>query len=144
MYSGRHWDDVLYKDESLLCLENLPQLEIKIFLSNQNSLGDLSDSRRVAFRYQNHFQIYFWSKSSLRFSKGNKESQTNRVILHELNISLESEEYQMHPSLNSTIVKQFRIYAVLRQWATRSAPGSTTQRSTTRNGGEIIKRKPWM
>jgi len=50
IYSGRHWDDVLYKDESLLCLESLPQLKIEIFLSNQHSLGDLSDSRRVSFR----------------------------------------------------------------------------------------------
>ncbi|CBY37752.1 unnamed protein product [Oikopleura dioica] len=50
IYSGRHWDDVLYKDESLLCLESLPQLKIKIHLTNQDFQGNLTDSRRVTFR----------------------------------------------------------------------------------------------
>lgn len=49
LYAGRHWDDILYKDEALRCLESLPQLEIMFFLSNQISPVGLTRTRRVQF-----------------------------------------------------------------------------------------------
>lgn len=49
IYAARNWDDILYKDAVLECMNYLPNLRVSIYLSDHDLTQKLPEVERVQF-----------------------------------------------------------------------------------------------